>query len=54
MKKIIPVMAGRTLGIFMAVWIVASYVQVINSNIKPETSGRLDSINFFAVAGDLV
>ena len=54
MKKIVPQIAARTVGIFLAVWIVASYVQVINSNIKPETSGMLASANFFAVADSLV
>ena len=54
MRKIVSQMAARTVGLFLAVWIVASYIQVINSNIKPETSGMLDSVNFFVVAESLV
>ncbi len=44
----------RILSIAMAFWFLTSYFQVINTNIKAETSGMLDNHNFFVVVGDVL
>ncbi|MBR5485911.1 MAG: hypothetical protein IKV41_05320 [Oscillospiraceae bacterium] len=44
----------RIVSIAMAFWFLTSYLQVINTNIKAETSGMLDNHNFFVVVGDVL